>query len=228
MSVFKRVKLFFIYILILVVVLQACSPKIVPFNTNNFTDKSFYQLMPTILDKNLKIDSISIFELTFIEKPYEGYYVIDYSEVNLRNNNNILHYKKFNGNYQKLYLLKLITQPKDSIIVYFSLKYNIFDQCIGFGPAYLGQFDENRNSIFFNTELYTRKKKNLFFLKKGSLPLAMYMNIDEIATESYINIEKIIVERSFEIGNNVVIDINRIFRDSSALKFEYTGTRKIN
>ena len=123
------------YLLGLLFLLVGCSPRIIPFNTSNFTNKSFYQEMHEILGKDLRIDSVLLYETTFEEKPYEGYYVIDYSEVNSENDKNILHYKPFKGFYQKLYLLKLITYPKDSVTIYFSLKYNAFDQCIGFGPS---------------------------------------------------------------------------------------------
>ena len=153
--------------------------------------------------------------------------MIDYSEVNSRNDNNILHYKNFKGYYQKLYLLKLVTYPKDSVTIYFSLKYNSFDQCIGFGPSYIGNMDENRNLVYFNAELYPRNKKNNYSLKKVRIPLALFMNASKMIPGQYINIDKLIVEKSFEIGNNVVIDIPRIFHDSNALKFEYIDTRKI-
>src|ERR1700753_365100 len=99
----------------LFVSLLGCSPKYIPFSTDNFAQRSFYQGMTDILNKNLYIDSVIIYQTTFTEKPYEGYYVIDYSEVNARNDKNILHYKPFKGNYQKLFLLKLITVPKDSV-----------------------------------------------------------------------------------------------------------------
>ena len=209
-------------------VLYGCSPRTIAFNTNNFSSPAFYQLLPTILNKNLRIDSVSIYQTTFEEKPYEGYYVIDYSEVNAKNDKNILHYKPFKGYYQRLYLLKLSTFPKDSITIYFSLKYNVFDQCIGFGPTYIGTIDENKKLVFFNAELYTRRKNKIYSLKKSRLPLALFMNASELVPGSYINIDKMIVEKSFEIGNNVVIDIPRIFNDSAALKFDFIETRKIN
>jgi len=205
-----------------------CSPRKVAFSTGNFSTSSFYQALPLILNKPLRIDSVNIYETTFEEKPYEGYYVIDYSEVNAKNDKNILHYKPFKGYYQKLYLLKLVTYPKDSITIYFSLKYNIFDQCIGFGPSYLGSIDENRNLVFFNMELYPRNKKNNYSLKKSRFPLALYMSATDMRPRNTINIDKMIVEKSFEIGNNVVIDIPRIFHDSAALKFDYIETKKIN
>jgi hypothetical protein len=204
-----------------------CSPRTIKFSTDNFTNPSFYQSLPLILNKNLRIDSVITYETTFEEKPYEGYYVIDYSEVNSRNDNNILHYKNFKGYYQKLYLLKLVTYPKDSVTIYFSIKYNAFDQCIGFGPSYIGTMDEKRSLIFFNAELYTRNKKNNYSLRKVRVPLALYMNVSELMPGSYINVDKMIVEKSFEIGNNVVIDIPRIFHDSAALKFEYIDARGI-
>ena len=53
------------------------------------------------------------------------------------------------------------------------------------------------------------------------------MSASELFPGKYINIDKMIVEKSFEIGNNVVIDIPRIFHDSNALKFEYVDTRSI-
>ncbi len=208
--------------------LFGCSPRNIAFSTNNFTTQSFYQALPLILNKDLRIDSVSIYEATFEEKPYEGYYVIDYSEVNSKNDNNILHYKNFKGYYQRLYLLKLVTYPRDSVTIYFSLKYNAFDQCIGFGPSYIGTMDENRKLVFFNAELYSRKKNKIYSLKKSRLPLALYMNASELVPGNTINIDKMIVEKSFEIGNNVVIDIPRIFHDSAALKFDYVETRKIN
>ena len=207
--------------------LSGCAPRNLGFSTNNFTNPSFYQALPLILNKDLHIDSVNIYETTFEEKPYEGYYVIDYSEVNSKNDKNILHYKKFKGYYQKLYLLKLVTTPKDSITIYFSLKYNVFDQCIAFGPSYIGTTDEKRNLIFFNAELYPRNKKNNYSLKKSRLPLALYMNAETLIPYDQININKMIVEKSYEIGNNVVIDIPRIFHDSNALKFDYLDTRPI-
>ena len=207
--------------------LYGCSPRNVAFSTNNFSSPSFYQSLPAILNKDLRIDSVMIYETTFEEKPYEGYYVIDYSEVNAKNDNNILHYKQFKGYYQKLYLLKLVTYPRDSITIYFSLKYNLFDQCIGFGPTYIGAMNENKKHIFFHGELYTRNKKNNYSLKKSRLPLALYMNAEAMIPGSYINIDKMIVEKSFELGNNVVIDIPRIFHDTAALRFEYIDTKKI-
>jgi hypothetical protein len=215
--------LFFVFM----VFLSGCSPKYIPFDTNNFSERSFYQGMTDILKRDILIDSAIIYQTTFAEKPYEGYYVIDYSEVNAQNDKNILHYKAFKGNYQKLFLLKLITVPRDSITIYFSLKYNAFDECMGFGPAYMGWIDENKKIIYFNAELYTRHKKNVFGLKKRNLPLALYMTANEMDPGRVINIEKMIVEKSFEIGNNVVIDIPRIFRDSFALRFQYLDREKI-
>jgi len=205
-----------------------CSPRNIAFSVNNFTGGSFYQAIPTIVDKELRIDSVIMYETTFEEKPYEGYYVIDYSEVNAQNDKNILHYKPFKGFYQKLYLLKLVTVPKDSIAIYFSLKYNAFDQCVGFGPSYIGWMDERKKAVVFNAELYTRNKKSVYSLKKSRLPLSLYMEADGMIPGQYINIEKMIVEKSFEIGNNVVIDIHRVFHDSSALKFTYYDTEKLN
>lgn len=210
----------------MLVTVCACTPKIVPFSTSNFADSTFYQAIPQITNKNLRIDSVIIYETTFEEKPYEGYYVIDYSEVNAQNDKNILHYKPFKGFYQKLYILKLVTVPRDSITIYFSLKYNAFDQCVGFGPSYLGYTDEPKKSLYFYTELYTRRK-NFFNLRKSKQPLGLYMNADELIPYTDINIEKMIVEKSFEVGNNVVIDIHRLFRDSSALRFQYLSTQKI-
>ncbi len=223
MSVCKQ-----ILFLIVVAFVCGCSPRNIAFSTNNFTNGSFYQAIPLIVDKNLRIDSVILYETTFEEKPYEGYYVIDYSEVNAQNDKNILHYKPFKGFYQKLYLLKLVTEPKDSVILYFSLKYNSFDQCVGFGPSYLGRIDEQKKMLLFYNELYIRSKKGMFSLRKSKLPLVLYMSADGLVPKDYINIEKMIVEKSFEIGNNVVIDIHRVFRDSFALKFEYLATQKIN
>ena len=54
------------------------------------------------------------------------------------------------------------------------------------------------------------------------------MSVSEMKPRNTINIDKMIVEKSFEIGNNVVIDIPRIFHDSAALKFDYIETKKIN
>lgn len=214
--------------ILLVLVMGAvagCSPRFVHFNMDNFADPCFYQTLPYILNCDLRIDGVTIYQTTFAEKPYEGYYVIDYSEVNERNDKNILHYKPFKGYYQKLFLLNLATYPRDSLTIYFSLKYNCFDQCVGFGPAYLGRMDESRKLIYFSSELYTRSKKDFFYLRKGRLPLKLYMVATEIQPGVYINIDKLIVEKSFEIGNNVVIDIPRIFHDPCALKFEYLDTR---
>ncbi len=217
-----------LFCIVALVSLYGCSPRTVAFSTDNFSTSSFYQALPLILNKPLRIDSVTVYETTFEEKPYEGYYVIDYSEVNSKNDKNILHYKPFKGYSQRLYLLKLGTYPKDSIIIYFSLKYNVFNKCIGFGPSYLGTIDENRKLIFFYAELYPRNKKNNYSLKKSHLPLVLYMNASEMKPGSTINIDKMIVEKSFEIGNNVVIDIPRIFHDSAALKFDYVETKKIN
>ena len=207
--------------------LYGCSPRNIAFSTDNFTNPLFYQSLPLILNKTLRIDSVITYETTFEEKPYEGYYVIDYSEVNSKNDNNILHYKTLKGYYQKLYLLKLVTYPRDSITMYFSIKYNAFDQCIGFGPSYIGIMDEKKNLVFFTMELYPRNRKNNYSLKKVRVPLALFMSASELFPGKYINIDKMIVEKSFEIGNNVVIDIPRIFHDSNALKFEYVDTRSI-
>jgi len=183
--------------------------------------------MPEILGKDLKLDSVIMYETTFEEKPYEGFYVVDYSEVNAQNDKNILHYKDFKGFYQKLYIMRLVTEPKDSIVIYFSLKYNAFDQCVGFGPSYIGWADDTRKSFYFFNELYTRDKKNQFALRKSRLPLGLYMNANEWIPGHTINIEKMVVEKSYEIGNNVVIDVARIFRDPAALKFNYLGAEKI-
>ncbi len=211
---------------LMVITVYGCTPKIIPFSSKNFADSTFYQAIPQITQKNVRIDSVNIYETTFEEKPYEGYYVIDYSEVNAQNDKNILHYKPFKGFYQTLYILKLVTVPKDSITIYFSLKYNAFDQCVGFGPSYLGYTDVAKKSLFFYNELYTRRK-NFFNLRKSKLPLRLYMNADELTPFDNINIEKMIVEKSFEVGNNVVIDIHRLFRDSSALRFRYLNAQRI-
>jgi hypothetical protein len=218
----------FKYILIIAIVttITGCAPRNIPFSTNNFKQSRFYNVLPQILERNIKLDSVILYETTFEEKPYEGYFVVDYSEVNAQNDKNILHYKDFKGFYQKLYILKFITEPKDSIAIYFSLKYNAFDQCVGFGPSYLGYIDEHKKSLYFYTELYTRSRKNIFALKK-SRRLRLYMNSNQWVPGAYINIEKMIVERSYEIGNNVVIDIPRIFRDTAALKFVYLGAQKM-
>lgn len=213
--------------MLLFVAFSGCAPKNIPFSTDNFKQTGFYQALPQILNRNVKLDSVILYETTFEEKPYEGYYVVDYSEVNAQNDNNILHYKNFKGFYQRLYILKLITAPKDSIAIYFSLKYNAFDQCVGFGPSYIGWFDENKKSLYFFNEMYTRSKKNKFALRKSRLPLGLYMNANEMEPGKYINIEKMIVERSYEIGNNVVIDVPRLFRDPHALKFVYLGAEKV-
>ncbi len=222
MSAFRHI-LFWIVVL---TTAYGCSPRIIPFSCDNFADSTFYQAIPLITNKNVRIDSVNIYETTFEEKPYEGYYVIDYSEVNAQNDKNILHYKPFKGFYQKLYILKLVTMPRDSITIYFSLKYNAFDQCVGFGPSYLGYTDVSKKSLYFYNELYTRRK-SFFNLRKSKLPLGLYMNADELTPYNNINIEKMIVEKSFEVGNNVVIDIHRLFRDSSALRFQYLDGQKI-
>ena len=213
---------------ILLIFLGACSPRNIAFGDKDFTTGTFYQALPAILTKNVKIDSVIIYETTFEEKPYEGYYRIDYSEVNAENDKNILHYKPYKGYSQKLYILKLVTEPKDSIAIYFSLKYNPFGQCVGFGPSYVGFADETRSLLYFYKELYTRTKKNTFTLRKSKRALGLYMNANEMLPYNLINIDKMIVEKSFEVGNNVVIDVPLIFRDSAALKFRYLGTEKVN
>jgi len=219
----------FRYIALLVVfaAIAGCAPHNIPFSRSNLSKRSFYEFMPQILGKQLRVDSVILYETTFEEKPLEGYYVVDYSEVNAQNDKNILHYKNFKGFYQKLYLLKLITEPRDSIAIYFSLKYNAFDQCVGFGPSYVGWYHEQKQSLYFFNELYTRTRKNEFALKKSRLPLGLYMEASEMIPGQYINIEKMIVERSYEIGNNVVIDVPRLFADPWALKFVYLGAEKI-
>ncbi len=222
MSTFKT-----ILFLVLVESLGGCAPKNIPFNTSNFNKNSFYAVLPQILNKPIRLDSVILYETTFEEKPYEGYFVVDYSEVNAQNDKNILHYKNFKGFYQKLYILKLVTEPRDSIAIYFSLKYNAFDQCVGFGPSYLGWWDEQKKLLYFYNELYTKSKKNVFALRKSRLPLGLYMNANEMLPGQYINIEKMIVEKSYEIGNNVVIDVARIFRDPAALKFMYLNREKV-
>ena len=67
-------------------------------------------------------------------------------------------------------------------------------------------------------------------------PIAIWVNdamttvfstANEMTPGHEINIEKMIVEQSFEIGNNVVIDIPRVFRDSSALKFTFYRREKV-
>jgi hypothetical protein len=136
-------------------------------------------------------------------------------------------YKNFKGFYQKLYILKLVTEPRDSIAIYFSLKYNAFDQCVGFGPSYLGWWDEHKKLLYFYNELYTKSKKNVFALRKSRLPLGLYMTTNEMLPGKYINVEKMIVEKSYEIGNNVVIDVGQIFRDPAALKFKYVNSEKV-
>src|ERR1700761_781467 len=170
----------------LLLLVCGCTPRIIPFSTENFADSTFYQAIPQITNKNVRIDSVNIYETTFEEKPYEGYYVIDYSEVNAQNDKNILHYKPFKGFYQKLYILKLVTIPRDSVTIYFSLKYNAFDQCVGFGPSYLGYTDESKKALYFYSELYTRSK-NFFNLRKSKLPLGLYMNTDELIPYDNIN-----------------------------------------
>jgi hypothetical protein len=216
-----------ILLLLAVTTLIGCAPKNILFSTSNFRERSFYAALPQILNKQLKIDSVILYETTFEEKPYEGYYVVDYSEVNAQNDKNILHYKNFKGFYQKLYIMQLVTQPRDSIAIYFSIKYNAFDQCVGFGPSYIGWIDQQKKSLYFFNEMYTRGKKGVYGLRKSRLPLGLYMNANEMTPGSSINIEKLIVERSYEIGNNVVIDVARIFRDPAALKFTYLGTQPI-
>ncbi len=223
MSTFKKI----LNILLISAIITGCAPKNIPFSTSNFKHQSFYTVLPEILNKKLKIDSLVLYETTFEEKPYEGYYVVDYSEVNAQNEKNILHYKDFKGFYQKLYIMRLVTTPKDSIAIYFSLKYNAFDQCVGFGPSYIGWVDDRKKSIYFFNELYTKGKKNIYSLRKSRLPLGLYMNAKEWEPGKVINIEKMVVEKSYEIGNNVVIDVARIFRDPDALKFVYLGSEKI-
>jgi len=223
MSVYKTIPFW-----IVVIACCGCSPKNIAFSTNDFKSGQFYQAMPAILTKELKIDSVIIYETTFEEKPTEGYYHVDYSEVNAQNDNNILHYKPYKGYYQKLYILKLVTEPKDSVTIYYSIKYNAFDQCIGFGPSYLGFIDEHKGLLYFYHELYTRTKKNAFSLRKSKRQLGLYMNANELRPYKSINIQKLIVEKSFEVGNNVLIDIPQIFRDSFALNFQYLNTEKIN
>ena len=214
-------------IFILLSILAGCSPKIIPFSTADFAEKDFYREMPLILDNAVRIDSVAIYEATFAEKLFEGYYVIDYSDVNVKNTRDQLRYKPYKGYSQKLYLLKLITYPRDSVMVYFSLKYNQFDQCIGFGPSYLGKLNEDRKNLFFYNELYTRTRKDDFYLRKHKLRLSLYMNAPELFERNFINIDKMIVEKSFEIGNNVVIDVKQLFRDTTALKFDYIGTLEV-
>ena len=223
MSIFKQIW----FLALVVITIGGCAPRSIPFSAGNFRQRSFYEFLPEILNKPLKIDSVILYETTFEEKPYEGYYVVDYSEVNAMNDKNILHYKNFKGFYQKLYIMKLITEPADSVVIYFSLKYNAFDQCVGFGPAYLGWMDDHKKTFVFFCELYTRAKKNQFALRKSRLPLGLYMNANEWELGKSINIEKMVVEKSYEIGNNVVIDVARIFHDPAALRFLYFGAERI-
>ena len=212
---------------LLLLLLAGCAPKNIPFNSSNLGKSEFYNALPLMLNRPFKIDSVILYETVFEEKPYEGYYIVDYSEVNAQNDKNILHYKNFKGFYQKLYIMQLVTEPKDSIVIYFSLKYNMFDQCVGFGPSYLGFLDQQKKLMYFYMELYTRSKKNLFSLRKSRQPLSLYMNANELQPYQLINVEKMIVEHSYEVGNNVVIDIDQIFRDPNALKFIYKGTEQV-
>lgn len=216
-----------IFLASLLLLLAGCAPKNIPFSDSNLAKSNFYDAIPLVLNRPLRIDSVILYETTFEEKPYEGYYIVDYSEVNAQNDKNILHYKNFKGFYQKLYIMQLVTVPRDSIVIYFSLKYNMFDQCVGFGPSYLGLMDRNKKLIYFFMELYTRSKKNVFALRKSRMPLGLYMDANELDPYKSINIEKMIVERSYEVGNNVVIDVDQIFRDPNALKFMYQGTQQV-
>ncbi|MEJ7740466.1 MAG: hypothetical protein WKF97_23870 [Chitinophagaceae bacterium] len=197
---------------------------------------SFFKEIPDIAQntiprkKYIEIDSIIIYRTSFSEKLVESNNAIEYAFVNDSSKTDVVKYKQFEGYFQHLYLLHLITKPKnENAVIYMTVKYDADGECIGFGPSYYGYLDTYHDQIKFTTALKLIKKKDIEYqLSRINSSNSMLFIAPLIKPGLPINIQKIVYDKRHKVGlqQSRVYTVAKIFKDPTALKFYPIGAIK--
>lgn len=229
---------------------NSCMEQKVLFSFNENVKPSFFKNIPgigsvdfltdTVIDKATSID---IYKSSFTEKYVEKDHLLEPTELNDSTNIPYAEYWDVTGYSQDMYLMKyqFKVRPKKrpgaklrtvDAMLFFSVKFNREEQCIGFGPSYFGVIDYSFGYIAFPTELNTKINKNEFYLKPvkriqitgGYLFFASGLSSGNV--HKNLNVQKIVKLDINKIGNYkpLVFNIAEIFHDSNALQFHYDTT----
>lgn len=208
-----------IYFLLLVGGLYSCNPakRAVAFDESMMDRNFFSTIVPNA-------DSIICYKTNFRTKYKENNYALDYALFSESQMDDAVKYLDVNGDSQDIYLLRVYRGNDATGFVYFSAKYSRFPgkggypeiKCIGFGPAYYGNYRKEGNKITFNKGLKVMKRDERYYLdyKKGRTVLFIPRQPIDKAPAREIHINKLVLGQRNKIAGKrpVVYPIDSLFR----------------
>ena len=222
-----------IYILLLLAGLYSCNPakQAVAFDETMMDRGFFSPIVPNA-------DSIVCYKTNFRTKYIENNYALDYALFSESQMQNAVKYLDASGDSQDIYLLRVYRGNDASAFIYFSAKYSRFPgkggypeiKCIGFGPAYYGNYRRDANKITFNKGLKVMKRDGRYYLgyRKGKTVLFIPNQPLAAHAANEIRINKLVLGQRNKIAGKrpVVYPINSLFRLPS-LDFKQHTPRNI-
>lgn len=227
-------------LLLCLIILQycSCSQTRKAFSYENdiaANDSLFYPLPEAIAALSNQaadsITSIHFYKTAFDERLVERNNILERSLMNTESRQPYADYKQVIGTSQHLYLAVLETAPQNTrACVFFSIKYNEDEECIGFGPAYLGRVDKSLDKIEFRIALHPKRTKNglFYYTTKGAPAKAInktkgfkLLFLSKATENESILVERILNETPNKISGKktLVIPVAATFKDSTALLF---------
>lgn len=220
--------------------LSACMQQRVSFVFNEDIDKAFFAPVVSELQKlkpETRIDglgSISVYQAAYKETYIEDNHLLEWSELHDNSTIPRASYYKMRGSATRLYLFKLNTQPQDvKGVVFLSAKFDSENECLGFGPAYIGLLNPEQEVATFTSD---------FILKETAEALKMVVLKRQVRREGVMfyskdfgrketNTSPISVEKVIQLDPNklggfkpVVFDVKEILRDKNAMLFHFIKT----
>jgi hypothetical protein len=220
---------------------------------------------PSMFTKLLRnkgiIDSIMdvvIYKAQLSEILVENRSITEFALVNTASSNKGLQIQA-KGYWHELYFIVLyvhvknqMDSTKDAIKInncyalFLSTSYNVNDQCIGLGPAYVGEIGADpaskANSIFITSKVLKVNKDFSLGNKAEEVSLRFYADVGLrprrgedtlVFKKRNFKITKIIQGDESKIpghGKSLIIHVDRVFNDSMALAFKYDSvlTKAVN
>jgi hypothetical protein len=239
-----------VFAFLLMLIVSSCMEQKVLFSFNENVKPSFFKNIPGIgsdiffTDTVIsKATSLQVYKSSFREQYIEKDHLLDITELNDSTALAYADYWEFIGYSQDMYLLKyqFKVRPKKKpsakvhtidAILFFSVKYNKSNDCIGFGPSYFGTVDYYFGDIAFPTELSTKANGADFYLKPLSKVKAnggylfFATGLTGADNKNNLNIKKIVKLDMNKVGSYkpLVFNIEKIFKDPNALLFHYETT----
>ncbi|MEO6329720.1 MAG: hypothetical protein ABIO55_12340 [Ginsengibacter sp.] len=223
------------------------------FSFNDNVNKQFLKNIPGIGSNTFlgdtvitKASSIKVYKASYREKYVEKDYLLDITELNDSTKIPFADYIERYRYSQEMYLLKYQFEARAKkrpnarlhtidAMLFFSLKLDKDDFCIGFGPSYFGIIDYSFGYTSFPMELNIKKDKGTFYLKpaRGNKTTGGYLffmsGLAPDNSQDILNIQKIIKLDINKIGSYkpLVFNIPQILHDSNALQFHYDTTLRL-